>query len=68
MKDFSLRPGIIQECSFSLLFKIMLEVLTKARKRNKRHSDWKVGSKITSSNRWHENPKVHRKSKEIQTQ
>lgn len=42
MKDFSLRTGIIQECPFSLLFKIMLEVLTKAIRQEKERKDIQV--------------------------
>ena len=42
IKDFSIRPGIIQECPFSLLFKIMLEVLTKAIRQEKERKDIQI--------------------------
>ena len=42
MKAFSLKPGIIQECPFSLLFKIMLEVLTKAIRQEKEIKDIQI--------------------------
>ena len=48
LKAFPLRSGTRQGCPLSpLLFDIVLEVLTTARKRNKRNPDWKRSKAFT---------------------
>ena len=63
-KSFSSRSGTRQRCMLLLfLFNTVLEVLAtviQTRKRNKRHPNWKEGSKALIVCRWHDS--VHRKS------